>query len=167
MPSSRGSSRPRDQTCVSYISCTGRRILYHQCHLGSHYVIHTSFSQISQLHFRTSCIVPILQMGKFHCRVSELIQEITSQEVDCHAPVLFFTPRATHSAKTRHSHCLPARHRWSLCTSVTWTRTPAKWVEAGDLRDILKLYICLFFFLFWTLSPGPTRVPVWCSCQWE
>ena len=27
--SSRGSSRPRDQTCVSCISCTGRQILYH------------------------------------------------------------------------------------------------------------------------------------------
>ena len=29
MPSSRGSSWPRDWTCVSYISCTGRRVLYH------------------------------------------------------------------------------------------------------------------------------------------
>ena len=29
MPSSRGSSRPKDQTCVSQLSCTGRRILYH------------------------------------------------------------------------------------------------------------------------------------------
>ena len=28
-PSSRGSSRPRNQTCVSCISCTGRQILYH------------------------------------------------------------------------------------------------------------------------------------------
>ena len=28
-PSSRGSSQSRDQTCVSYISCTGRQILYH------------------------------------------------------------------------------------------------------------------------------------------
>ena len=27
--SSRGSSRPRDQTQVSYISCTGRWVLYH------------------------------------------------------------------------------------------------------------------------------------------
>ena len=27
MPSSRGSSQPRDQTCVSYISCIGRRAL--------------------------------------------------------------------------------------------------------------------------------------------
>ena len=27
--SSRGSSQPMDQTCVSYISCTGRQVLYH------------------------------------------------------------------------------------------------------------------------------------------
>ena len=30
-----GSSRPRDQTHVSYVSCIDRRVLYHQCHLGS------------------------------------------------------------------------------------------------------------------------------------
>ena len=29
MLSSRESSQPRDQTCVSYVSCIGRRILYH------------------------------------------------------------------------------------------------------------------------------------------
>ena len=29
MHSSRGSSRPGDRTCVSYISCTGRWVLYH------------------------------------------------------------------------------------------------------------------------------------------
>ena len=29
MPSSRGSSRPRDRTHVSYISCIGRWVLYH------------------------------------------------------------------------------------------------------------------------------------------
>ena len=29
MPSSKGSSQPRDQTCVSYVSCIGRQILYH------------------------------------------------------------------------------------------------------------------------------------------
>ena len=28
--SSRGSSRPRDRTPVSYVSCTGRRVLYHR-----------------------------------------------------------------------------------------------------------------------------------------
>ena len=34
MPSSRDSSQSRDQTHVSYISCIGRRVLYHQRHLG-------------------------------------------------------------------------------------------------------------------------------------
>ena len=35
LPSSRGSSLPRDLTHVSYGSCTGRRVLYHWRHLGS------------------------------------------------------------------------------------------------------------------------------------
>ena len=34
-PSSRGSSWPRDQTHITYISCTGRQVVYHRCHLGS------------------------------------------------------------------------------------------------------------------------------------
>ena len=34
MPSFRGSSPPRDQTGVSYISFISRWVLYHQCHLG-------------------------------------------------------------------------------------------------------------------------------------
>ena len=33
MPSSRVSSRPKDQTRVSYVSCIGRCVLYHQCHM--------------------------------------------------------------------------------------------------------------------------------------
>ena len=35
MLSSWGSSRPRDWTHVSYVSCIGRWVLYHWCHLGS------------------------------------------------------------------------------------------------------------------------------------
>ena len=35
MLSSRGSSRPKDQTLVSHMSCFGRRVLYHRRHLGS------------------------------------------------------------------------------------------------------------------------------------
>ena len=35
MTSFRGSSRSRDQIRVSYISCIGRQVLYHQHHLGS------------------------------------------------------------------------------------------------------------------------------------
>ena len=35
MPSSRGSSRPKDLTRVSYVSCIDRQVLYHECDLGS------------------------------------------------------------------------------------------------------------------------------------
>ena len=38
MPSSRGSSQPRDQTQVFYFFCIGRQVLYKQCHLGSPYI---------------------------------------------------------------------------------------------------------------------------------
>ena len=31
----RGSSQPRDRILVSYFSCIGRKVLYHQCPLGS------------------------------------------------------------------------------------------------------------------------------------
>ena len=29
VPFSRGSSQPRDRTCISYVSCIGRQVLYH------------------------------------------------------------------------------------------------------------------------------------------
>ena len=40
MPSSRGSSWPRDQTWVSYGSCIDRRVLYHQCHHWQRVEVH-------------------------------------------------------------------------------------------------------------------------------
>ena len=40
MPSSRGSSQPRDRTCMSYVSCLGRRVLYHLSYQGSPKVLH-------------------------------------------------------------------------------------------------------------------------------
>ena len=36
---SRGSSQPRDQTHISYGSCTGRQVLYQWCHLGEETLI--------------------------------------------------------------------------------------------------------------------------------
>ena len=35
VPSSRESSQPRDPNRASYVSCIGRQVLYHECHLGS------------------------------------------------------------------------------------------------------------------------------------
>ena len=38
--SSRGSSQPRDRTHISYVSCIGRQVLYHKCHLRSPETLH-------------------------------------------------------------------------------------------------------------------------------
>ena len=46
MPSSRGSSQPRDQTQLSCIFCIGRLVLYHQCPLGCPVVKGNAFQTI-------------------------------------------------------------------------------------------------------------------------
>ena len=38
VPTSWGSSQPRDWTCIFYISCTGRRALYHYLCLSSYFI---------------------------------------------------------------------------------------------------------------------------------
>ena len=47
--SSRGSSWPMDWTCISYVFCTGRRVLYYLCHLGSPWVHSVQFSSVQSL----------------------------------------------------------------------------------------------------------------------
>ena len=55
-PSSRRSSRPRDQIHISYITCIGRWVLYHQGHLGSGTHIHTHTTYTRQIHSGLSVI---------------------------------------------------------------------------------------------------------------
>ena len=52
--SSRGSSRPRNRTCVSYISCTGRRTLYHKRHLGRPWMNQRGVISVSELPLQVS-----------------------------------------------------------------------------------------------------------------
>ena len=40
-----GSSRPRDGTRLSYVSCIGRHVLYHKCPLGSSTIIFKLYSK--------------------------------------------------------------------------------------------------------------------------
>ena len=79
--SSRWSFWPRDQTHVSYI-CIGKRVLYQQCHLGSHIFIHVyctvhgvtkSQTRLSDFHFH---IVPLA----FVAFLSYYIQKIVAQD---------------------------------------------------------------------------------------
>ena len=48
MPSSRGSSQPRDRIFISSVSYIGRRVLYHYSHLGSPLVAHTNLKLYSE-----------------------------------------------------------------------------------------------------------------------
>ena len=57
IPSSRGSSWPRDRTHFSYISCTGRQILYHQHHLGNPYIIYTYVIRTHTIYMLYTCVI--------------------------------------------------------------------------------------------------------------
>ena len=56
MPSFRRSSRPRDRTHVSSVSCIGRWVLYHLCNLGN--LVHGSFTEMFAIAIRIhkSCL---------------------------------------------------------------------------------------------------------------
>ena len=63
IPSSRGSSQLRDRTHVSYVSCIGKWVLYHQCHLGSPQMLitlikamHTIFIPLQTFALQIQCI---------------------------------------------------------------------------------------------------------------
>ena len=51
---------PRDQTHISYISCIGRWVLYHECHLGSLLCICTMVSVLFETNKSPSSAAPWL-----------------------------------------------------------------------------------------------------------
>ena len=53
MPFSRGSSQPRDWTRISHVSCIGRWVLYHQCHLGSPSIYWNDSSKLLPMFYQT------------------------------------------------------------------------------------------------------------------
>ena len=63
MPSSRGSSQPRDQTHVSYISCIGRWVLYHWHCLGSPYTVVESSKYRQTSSFQQRQVLEIIKDG--------------------------------------------------------------------------------------------------------
>ena len=81
VPSSRGSSPPRDWTHVSYVSCIGRQVLYHYCHLGSprmsvssvqfsHSVVSDSLRPHGLQQARLPCPSPTLRVYPNSCSLS-------------------------------------------------------------------------------------------------
>ena len=76
LPSSRGSSRPKDHIQVSFVSCIGRQILYHWCYLGSTYIYlrehiylleHSYFLELMTWSFREVPGGPAVRTPHFHC----------------------------------------------------------------------------------------------------
>ena len=63
MPSFRGSSPLRDRTCVSWVSCTGRLVLYQQHHLGSPTLSRADWISSILIHHHTSWQVFYLFFG--------------------------------------------------------------------------------------------------------
>ena len=63
MPSSRGSSGPSDRTRVSYVSCTGRRVLYHYCHLGSNLAVYHPWSKLRAESSQVASQSPLLRIA--------------------------------------------------------------------------------------------------------
>ena len=57
MPFSRGSSQPRDRTHVSYISCIGKQVLYHQHQNFSKYVTLKNLISLTLLPLSSTAII--------------------------------------------------------------------------------------------------------------
>ena len=57
----RASSRPRYRTCVSYVSCIGRQVLYHWHHLGSPVELRLEPKSVN-LHSESSVPVMLIQL---------------------------------------------------------------------------------------------------------
>ena len=68
MPSSRGSSQPGDRTRVSFVSCIGRQVLYHQHHLESPCLLFRN-SFITLCNKRAS---PVPQQQRIHLQCRRL-----------------------------------------------------------------------------------------------
>ena len=83
MPSSRGSSRPRDRTCASWVSCIGSWLLHHQCHLGtsmcmcmydfkrnSYIIFQSDFTSIPKGNVdNSSCSILCHHLGFISCKI--------------------------------------------------------------------------------------------------
>ena len=61
MPSSRGSSRPRDRTCISCISCTGGRVLLN----GRYYQVERCVPTCLGVQCKQTAPIPLLPVS--HC----------------------------------------------------------------------------------------------------
>ena len=86
VPSSRGSSPPRDGNCISYVLCIGRQFLYHQCHMGTCVSIR---NLLEEKHIKVLDSLPITLIRSFNkCLLTiyyVLLQTVKDREAWCAA----------------------------------------------------------------------------------
>ena len=120
MSSSRGSSQPRDQIHMSYISCIGRWVLYHQCHLVAPKVAEILLTE--QLHPQMS-LQGLMSVRRLKQKsVSGLACKHTGDASQGFAKALSVSgsnkPAKGRLSGSRQSHCQP------------------KLVKTGDIQEI-------------------------------
>ena len=81
-------SRPRDRTCVSYVSCIGRRIPYHYHHLGSPPSKYTYDFLTHVIHIKSQRLRVILGWIYTYCKQWGLALEILNPSIDHRVPKL-------------------------------------------------------------------------------
>ena len=109
MPSSRGSSQPRDQTCISQTSFIGRQVLYHQCHLVLYYFMRQKLMitgvQIMEDHIVLGC-----KHSAIYCLIQGKIQippeAPKNTSIFLNLPIPFFPWYSSVFQTTSVSQCL-------------------------------------------------------------
>ena len=94
MPSSRGSSWPRDQTHISWVSCIGRRVLYHECHLGNPILLTIQSLETQSfliLPSQSTCIVSQSPKSSLFC-LWEFLPSLLSPALPSFLSLLFIPP---------------------------------------------------------------------------
>ena len=131
MPSSRGSSRPRDQTCVSYVSCIVRQVLYHWCHQGSqHYTKKMPVPWPTSYKTRSAHVA---------FRLCSRSREIVSWFLEAQLQTVWHTYKVpeTHSCRQSRLVCGRSAHGWVFLSSL-WADGQSKHPGANHSSHIWK-----------------------------
>ena len=115
MTSSRESSWPKDWTHISYISCIGRQILYHWCHLGSpKHLYRACCVQASSkwLRYFTDLMVLINLRGRYYYylslnmkKMSEITGSRSKWQQGTELAARAQPSECRHCAETSYPHC--------------------------------------------------------------
>ena len=160
MPSSRVSSWPRDRIWVSYVSCTGRQILYHSHHLRSPCLQHSPAIPVLRTErkmFMTTKI-PVHVYGNFICmqqqgwsfslkRSPVTSKALRTMWLVCHN--YSFLPSQPQHERNRQS-CLSVKQTvfikmdgWSLSLPTLRKAKKYKWSKWLSTGKWIKTYISI------------------------